>query len=449
MNIKFRLSFQFMFIVAGLLLFFAFLVYYFTYNSQRDKFRNNLLNRAKNTAILLINVKEIDSVLLKKIHQSTFFWQDEEIAVTDTSLNIIYSYHTRILTREFINSYLASGPETFYSVSGKDGVFYEHKMVDKTNYVFVLAFDKARSEYLNELVQILFWSVMLSLWISVLLSYLFSKKALKPISAIVNSVKAIDSSSLHRRLDTGEGKDEIEKLAMTFNQMIEKLELSFNNQKEFISNASHELKTPVSVMIAESDYFINTSHSIKEYNEFLATVINDLKKLNSQLNSLLELAQVNSNADIKFSFARIDEILYDAIHEVKVRYNNRRIIPKIQLPENPDELLILCNYNMLLLALKNLIDNACKFSSEDVYVELTARDQHIGIKISDKGIGIPESELGNVCKPFSRASNATFKSGFGIGLSLVNKIMQVHNVQMNIMSQENMGTQVELFFLKK
>lgn len=306
MNIKLRLSFQFMFIEAGILLFFALLVYYFTYSTQREKFRNNLLNRAKNTAILLIDVKEIDSTLLKKIHQSTFYWQDEEIVVTDTSLNIIYSNQTKVLSREVINSNVSSGSESFFSNSGKDGVFYKHRMDNKINYVFVMAYDKTRSVYLHELIQILFWSVLFSLWLSVLLSYLFSKKAIKPISAIVDSVKAIDSSSLNRRLESGDGKDEIEKLAMTFNEMLEKLESSFKNQRDFISNASHELKTPVSVIIAESEYFLNSDHSILEHNEFLSTLINDLRKLNSQLNSLLDLAQSNSNNSINFSNARID-----------------------------------------------------------------------------------------------------------------------------------------------
>lgn len=448
MNIKLRLSFQFMFIEAGILLFFALLVYYFTYSTQREKFRNNLLNRAKNTAILLIDVKEIDSTLLKKIHQSTFYWQDEEIVVTDTSLNIIYNNQTKVLSREVINSNVSSGSESFFSNSGKDGVFYKHRMDNKINYVFVMAYDKTRSVYLHELIQILFWSVLFSLWLSVLLSYLFSKKAIKPISAIVDSVKAIDSSSLNRRLESGDGKDEIEKLAMTFNEMLEKLESSFKNQRDFISNASHELKTPVSVIIAESEYFLNSDHSILEHNEFLSTLINDLRKLNSQLNSLLDLAQSNSNNSINFSNARIDEILYDAIHEVKVRYKKRRIVTKIQFPENPEDLIFLCNYNMLQIAMKNLIDNACKFSSEDVSVELSAFDQYIKLIISDKGIGIPASEVNDIYKPFSRASNATYKSGFGIGLSLVTKILQIHNVQMEVFSQENIGTRVELVFHK-
>ena len=92
MNIKSRLSFQYSILVTGILLFFSVLVYYFSYSSQIRKFRQDLLDSAKNTAILLINLDDVDSSLLKKIHQSTISWEKEEIAVTDSSFHLLYGY---------------------------------------------------------------------------------------------------------------------------------------------------------------------------------------------------------------------------------------------------------------------------------------------------------------------------------------------------------------------
>jgi len=97
MNIKTRLSFQFTLIVAGILLFFSILVYYFSNTSQLNKFREDLLDSAKNTAILLINVTEVDSSLLKKIHQSTISWKREEIALTDSALKLVYGNNIQYL----------------------------------------------------------------------------------------------------------------------------------------------------------------------------------------------------------------------------------------------------------------------------------------------------------------------------------------------------------------
>ena len=105
MKIKTRLSLQFTLIVAGIILFFSLLVYYFSYSSQLVKFRDNLLNRAKNTAVLLINVAEVDSSLLKKIHQSTISWVDEEIALTDSAHNVIYSNNIHYLSM-LLHNYL-------------------------------------------------------------------------------------------------------------------------------------------------------------------------------------------------------------------------------------------------------------------------------------------------------------------------------------------------------
>ena len=96
MNIKTRLSFQFTLIVIGILFFFSILVYYFSYSSQLTKFRENLLDGAKNTAILFFNVAEVDSSLLKKIHQSTISWEKEEIALTDSAFNLLYGNNVGI-----------------------------------------------------------------------------------------------------------------------------------------------------------------------------------------------------------------------------------------------------------------------------------------------------------------------------------------------------------------
>lgn len=448
MNIKFRLSLQFMLIVGGLLLFFTLLVYYFSFTTNRDRFRNNLLNRAKNTVSLLVDVKEVDSTLLKKIHQSTFYWTDEEIVITDTNLRTIYSNNVKELNYNVLQSNITRGDKLFFSINGKDGVCYRHKYNNNTYYSYVLAYDSIRKLYLRELVQVLFWSVIFSLWLSVLLSYLFSRKAIQPISEIIDSVKEINSSSLSRRLDEGQRKDEIEKLAITFNEMLANLEVAFRNQQEFVSNASHELKTPVSVMIAESDYFLQGNHSESEFREYLNQMIGDLKVFGIHLNSLLDLAQMNSGNSIMKSFVRLDEVLYDAVHDVKNMYQNRKIVTRVDFPENEDDLIVLANPGLLQIAFKNIIDNACKFSGEDVVAELQPIDDRLCITVTDKGIGIPASEIQSIFNPFNRASNVKFKSGYGIGLSLVATILEIHDADIKVISHENAGTQFNITFKK-
>jgi signal transduction histidine kinase len=314
--------------------------------------------------------------------------------------------------------------------------------------VFVSAFDKTRYENLLELRKILLWSILFSTLLSVFLSYLFSEKAIQPISRIIKSLKSITSLRMRNRLDEGNRKDEIDKLAITINEILDKLEISFRSQEEFVSNASHELRTPLTVMIIEIDYLLSHKRCQEEYVSHLKGLVSDLMSLNSLLNSLLELAQVNTDNYIQFSEIRIDETVYDAIHQVKSKYPDRKIIPKIQYPENENELLVSGNDGLLQILFKNLIENSCKFSNDDVIVEFVIMDKALKIIIMDHGVGIPGNELDSIYLPFKRASNVKFKSGFGIGLSLVKKIVELHGIELEVNSTENEGTSFNLMFQK-
>lgn len=446
MNIKTRLSFQFTLIVAGILLFFSMLVYYFSYSSQLSKFRQNLLYSAKNTATLLINVAEVDSSLLQKIQQSTISHEIEELAITDSAFKLIYKNNIQFLANNETLENYASGDLNHFSISGKDGVYYKH-IYDKRIYnVYIMAFDKSRKENLSGLRRILFWSILFSVWLSILLSYLFSKKAIKPISKIIKEVKDINSLKLSNRLDEGNKKDELAQLAITFNEMLSNLEVAFKNQEDFVSNASHELRTPLTVMIGETDYFLSRERSKEECTKRISGLVADLRKLNLLINNLLELAQFNKNTEIVFSDVRIDEIVFSAIHEIRYKYHGRKIVPKIIYPESESELLIKGNSGMLEIAFKNLLDNACKFSNDDIIVGFVITDNYINIIVADKGIGIPANELESIYKPFSRASNVKYIGGFGIGLALVSKIMELHKAVIKIESNLNEGTRFEILF---
>lgn len=446
MNIKFRLSLQFTLIVTGILVFFSVLVYYFSNSSQLSKFRQNLLDSAKNTAILLIDVAEVDSSLLQKIQQSTISWEKEEMAVTDSSFHLIYGNNIEYLGDDYNLVNYAIGNVNYFSIGDKDGVFYRHVFNNRPYYVFAMAFDKSRIVNLSELRKILLWSILFSVWLSVLLSYFFAKRAIKPISSIIKSVKEINSLKLNSRLDEGDRKDEIAQLAITFNQMLSDLEIAFKNQEDFVLNASHELRTPLTVMISENDYILGRDRKGEDYLKYITGLNSDLKKLNTLTNNLLELAQIGRNSSITFSKVRIDEVIYNSISLVKIKYPGRRIIPKILYPESEDALFINGNEGLLTIAFQNLIDNACKFSGDDIIIEFVITDNYINIIVADKGKGIPANEVESIFKPFSRASNVKYIGGFGIGLALVSKIMELHKAVINIKSNLNEGTRIDLIF---
>ena len=187
--------------------------------------------------------------------------------------------------------------------------------------------------------------------------------------------------------------------------------------------------------IGESDYFLSHKRTPEECEKHISSLVSDLKNMNSRINSLLELAQIGRNKNIIFSDARIDEIVFTAIQQTKEKFKDRKILPKIQYPENDNELLISGNTGLLEIAFRNLIENAWKFSDKDVIVEFMIDDDFVIIRISDYGIGIPSDELESIRLPFKRASNAKFTGGFGIGLSLVTRIMEIHNAGLTVSSK--------------
>lgn len=448
MNIKTRLSLQYSLVVTLVLLFFSFFVYYFSYTSQLKRFRESLLESAKNTAILLIDVKEVDSTLLKKIHSSTIKLDAEEVVLTDTAFYPVYSNNVQHLQPDLIRDHYASGDIEFFSYREKDGVLYKHRFQGKTFYVYVMAADPARRENLSELMEILAWSSVISILLSILLSYLFSKNAIRPISKINRRIRQITSSRLNTQLEEGSNNDEIAQLAHSFNEMLAKLNKTFKNQEDFISNASHELRTPLTVMIAETDYLLGGERRNEEYRDQLKRLKEDLQNLNDQLSGLLELAQLNSHQQVQLAPLRLDEVIFSAINLVKLNYPERRIIPQIQYEEAGGELLIAGNAGLLEMAFKNLLENACKFSSDDVSLSLKCYNNTYRVSIADRGIGIPAADHGTIYNTFSRGSNVRQKEGFGVGLSLVIKILEVHQAEISLQSAEGQGTRFIISFTR-
>lgn len=449
MKIKNRLSVQFTFLVFGILMFFSFLVYYFSHSSHQAEFRDNLLARAENTAILLIEVEEVDSTLLNKIHRTTRSLENEELAIFDASGKLMY--HTEMDYLSGIAPLPGEGKHLpdFFTVKEKEGVRYSHLANGQYYQVYVLAYNRSKVVNQKRLRNILGWSILVSLVLSVTVSFIFSKMAILPVTQMVSDIKEINTAKLSKRLNEGKRKDEIEQLAVTFNQMLSDLEISFKIQDEFISHASHELRTPLAIMIAGSEYILSRERSKEEYVQQLTELRDNLRYLNTLLNSLLELAHLNRENKMEVGPVRLDELIFSSIQSTKSKYPGRKIVPRIEYPENEDDLMVTGNPGFLEIAFNNLLDNACKFSSLDIDVEISPTSAGLLCRIKDHGIGIPDGEIEKIFAPFRRARNAAYIGGYGIGLSLVRRILSLHGATIAVSSIEGVETTFEIFFRKE
>lgn len=450
LNIRTRLTLQFTYIVTFILILFSFLIYYFSASYRMSEFYSRLENKAVNTAKLLIEVKEVDYELQKIIDRNTinalfnekvviYNYKDEQIynSLDEDTIHVSKELLDRIRLKKKIRYH-----------EGKNevvGLLYTDQY---DRFVVVAsAFDKYGQNKLNNLKWILLTGLIFSIGVTLFTGNIFASKALKPMSNVIRQVDKITVASLHLRVDEGNGTDEIAQLAVTFNRMLERLESAFEMQRSFVSNASHELRTPFTAITGQIDVALLKPRSNKEYQEILESILADIKNLNELSNGLLDLAKASSDISaIVLQHLRIDEILWETRTElIKRKKDYSVVIHFTETVEDENELIVLANHHLLKIALLNVMDNACKYSPDHtVEVFLSVSGQSIHILLNDKGIGIEPEELAKIFQPFYRARNTRNIYGNGLGLSITEKIIHLHGGTITIDSTPGQGTSLTI-----
>lgn len=452
MQIRTKLSLQFALLTGAILVVFSVAIFLFSANHRKQEFTNRLSEKAINTAMLLIDVKEINNNLMRIIDSSNYSsLADAEVVVFDyfkrsriyvsggpSNLNIDEALITKIMNK---GKYIFNQGER-----EAVGLLYTNGL--RRFIVIASATDIYGKTRINNLLLVLMVGLVVAIVSSILIGMFFAKEALTPISNVVIQVSTITASNLNQRLNAGNGNDEISQLATTFNLMLDRLEKAFMIQKSFVSNASHELRTPLAAINSQIEVALMKKREPQEYESVLNSVLDDARGLTSLANNLLEIAR--SEQDIRslsIKPVRLDELLLQTQSEFQILHP-QNLIDTIILDEtgNDDQDYTLYgNENLLKLVLINLIDNAMKFSSgKPVKVTLTYKTNAMLISVEDEGIGISADELQHIKEPFYRASNAVHMHGHGIGLSLITKIVKLHEGTMEIHSELNRGTKVSI-----
>ena len=291
------------------------------------------------------------------------------------------------------------------------------------------------------------WAI--SLAILFIIGYFMARNALNPVSKIVKQVEKITASNLSQRVETDNPKDEIGELAATFNDTLDRLEESFEAQKMFVSNVSHELRTPLAALITELELSLRRERSNEDYKNVVESALIDARKIEKLSNGLMDLAKASYHTDqIKMSTVRLDEILLDA-STIVMKANEQHSVNLIFDESNDHDhtITILGNEYLLRTAFVNLMENNCKFSQNHTStVQILFSEQTVSIRFSDTGIGISAEDLEQIFKPFYRGKNRFFSAGNGIGMTLVERIVNLHNGLISIESEEGKGTSFTVAF---
>lgn len=309
------------------------------------------------------------------------------------------------------------------------------------------AVDKYGQAKLNNLLRILIVAFIASLGVLYIVGLYYAKQVLKPISKITNRANQIRASNLHLRLETDHKKDELTELAITFNNMLDRLETFFDIQRSFVNNASHELKNPLTAILGEVEITLRHDRSKLDYIQSLKTVEKEALRLGLLIKSLLRLAQTDHDKKgLIIESIRIDELLVDLKDDLdNINPDNNVVFDFATFSGDSDRLIVQGNESLLKMVFTNILDNACKFSkNSEVIVKIRADYRNVEIDVVDCGIGVPRNELKNISEPFFRASNVHNFKGFGIGLPLASKIIKMHSGQLVIDSTEGVGTVVQV-----
>lgn len=446
MTIRLKLTLLFSGLFALLLLGFSLAVYLFNTTQREDAYYKRLKQLAITKTNLLLGAK-VDPAVLQLIYKSSLnTLPQEEVAIYDTAYHILYHDAMDIdkvkETIGMLDSIVRLREIHFY-VEDLQGIGFSYDFQGKTYVITAAAKDDYGLSKLATLRAALIIGFLLAVLVTLMAGIFFSRKALRPVSDMVGKVGEISASRLDLRIDPGKEKDEMTKLALTFNEMLDRLEHSFNAQKQFVSNISHELRTPLAAIITELEVTAINERSVQEYKDMNGLILEEARKLSRLSTDLLDLAKASyDHSSITFRELRLDEVLLDARQGTLRANPDYRVELQFETDiEEGDPIAIRGNEYLLKVAFANLIENACKFStSRQCTVTIYFQEHCPVISFRDDGIGIPAKDLPHIFTPFYRGENKTYAAGNGIGLSLTARIIQLHHGTMDVQSERGQGT---------
>lgn len=447
MTIRNKLTLQLSGIFIFILLTFCLVVFLFTKKIVEQDFYENLKARALITATIYLEADEISEEELRKYKKRFLQSLDKEITKVynldheqvfyETQDTLSFSKNTLETIEEEGKLYFRRDKRQF------SGIFYEDNQGDFI--IVASAIDEAGIRKLEGLTQVLIITFIISVIIIVFASNLFAKQALRPIAAIINEVNDIQPNKLFARLNTSREKDEITLLAETFNRLLDRLEEAFQMQKNFVSNASHELRTPITGISAEIELALMKPRDAQTYEKSLRSVQEEVDKLSELTESIIHLAQTSFDiSKINLAFFRLDELLLIAQDWCKKHYPNRKINLNIKNIHKEKDLLYYGNQQLLGIAVKNIVDNALKFSSGNITISLTKMEQQWEICVDDLGPGIPQEEHDKIFQTFYRSNKTRNIPGYGIGLSITDKIVKIHQGNIRLQNRKSGGLRVAI-----
>ena len=425
-------------------------VYFFERSSQLALFEELLLRKAETTAKVYVRkhdrLEPTDTILL-------LTQQNQYEAIYNEANQLVYASRPSAepaITPGLLQRARAAG-RLFFSQGLSRGVAHYAKEGNERFVVVVTADDMFGRNALLRLRNNLFISNILGLALVVALANVFAGHALRPVQHLSDEIQALSSHTLSQQLSTGNGRDELARLAAQFNALLARLTNTVAQNRNFVWYASHELRTPLANLLSMLDISQVHDERPQDLRATLSSATEEVRRLISLTNDLLllaELSQENSAHDLHLTPMLLAEPLLDAVQAVQLRYPATPI--ELHLPEAVEDCQGRAHGELLTLALINLLDNACKYSPTGIGVRAGLAPGPTAdtctFTVRDAGVGIASDALPHIFEPMYRAE--AVRAGFqgnGVGLSLVQRVAELHGGGVAVQSVLGKGTEFRLW----
>src|SRR5690625_457468 len=430
------------FIIAALVIYMSF------YNSSRHIFYSELARTAKIAGMFYLEKDELTKDQYQPIEEAFYNLSPEQkISIYDEQDSIAFDteQHQSKSVIPRLDEIRKKGMLNFQK--GQDyyhGLFYEDNQGDFV--VLVKAQSPLIQNQLQNLGLILILTFLLGMTLLVMLTSWLSKLAYSPVRHTIKQVNSLDLNQKPLKLSYSPTGDELEELFEAFNALLHEIEQTYEQKKNFVDYASHELKTPLSAIINYAELSLQRKRSLDEHEETAQVVLEEAERLQNILKNLLTFSSLNRVVHQK-NKVRIDELIWEVIDQLTKIYPSERF--KVDLHIDPEDFKILnfkANSTLLKVAFFNLLENAAKFSKKPVQITFKNQKDQLILQIADQGVGISQQDLAKIAQPFFRASNVSNFEGSGLGVSIALRILELHQIDFSIESEEGKGTVVELKF---
>lgn len=448
MLIRHKLVLLFIVFSGVLLCLFSLYIYIAAANSRKNIFLDRLKKKAHDTQeIYNLNDKVAEKVIISIPEQSEYVFDENNRLIFaiddmhDFSFDSIF-FKSVAKSKEYAFSYRTPNNEEI-----KEGYAYSFGEGKGMRTIVITAYNITGFGQLQELKFILIIGNVFFLGAVGIVSFFFSSRAFQPINDLVKQAESVQDDDLNFRLTFKNPKDEIGIVASSFNRVLDRIQTVVESQKSFISYASHELRTPLSAINGILETAMNYDRDKDAMKESLKAAHKEIQKATILVNGLLQLAKIETAHKRDESIrVNIVDLLLDVISFYKLKKPEQEFV--FDIPDSMQGIYIEVNAHpqFLRTALLNVIDNASKYSfQQKIHIKLILDGENrIKINVIDKGIGIGSEDRSQLFDIFYRGKNVAGVDGFGLGLSLTQKIISLHGGDVRLFRNQLQGMTAEI-----